>query len=104
MVWTEFYDSSSGGTTKTDYDIIWIEGTEEEAIDKFVKEFNQSPHEVACECCGSNFSVYEETDLDLRPKSFYSKTHIKIFFADVTTKEVTLVKGIDYYNNRIEGF
>jgi hypothetical protein len=58
MAWTKFMDMHSGGGTKTDYESIYIEaGSKGEAIDVFEEVFDQHPYEVACGCCGENFSV-----------------------------------------------
>lgn len=58
MAWTQFMDMHSGGGTKTDYEYIYIEAdTEDEAEELFEEIFDEYPHSVACECCGSNFSV-----------------------------------------------
>lgn len=41
------------------YDLIVIEAHEEEAIDYFIRKFGHDPRDVACECCGSNYSIGE---------------------------------------------
>lgn len=58
-VYTRFMDMHSGGGTKTDYKKIYIQAPEEEAITIFRREFGQDPGDVACNCCGPNFSVSE---------------------------------------------
>lgn len=58
-VWTRFFDLSSGGQEKTPYTTIWIEAPEEEAIEVFQEIFCLDPYNVTCECCGSDFSVWE---------------------------------------------
>lgn len=58
MAWTQFMDMHSGGGTKTNYEYIYIEADSKgEAIDVFEEVFDQHPYEVACRCCGENFSV-----------------------------------------------
>lgn len=64
-MWISFWDMHSGGGTKTDYEKIFIEANDEDhAVEIFETEFNECPYDVACECCGSNFSVdvYETLD------------------------------------------
>ena len=63
MVWTTFWDMHSGGSTKTDYDLIFIEAPMTEAIEIFEEKFNQYPHDVACQCCGENFSISSDKNL-----------------------------------------
>lgn len=57
-MWISFLDMHSGGGTKTDYEKIFIEAENEgEGVEIFEKVFDECPYDVACECCGSNFSV-----------------------------------------------
>lgn len=58
-MWTKFFDLASGGKMKTKYSAIFIELPENEAIEYFDNKFNTHPYNVTCECCGSDFSVYE---------------------------------------------
>lgn len=60
---TQFHDMHSGGTTKTSYDHIFVELPEDKAIEWFKGFFGQDPGDVACQCCGPNFSVTESPDL-----------------------------------------
>ncbi len=57
MVWTRFMDMHSGGGCKTGYEYIYIEQSEDDAIKTFERVFGQSPYDIACNCCGNNFSV-----------------------------------------------
>jgi hypothetical protein len=59
-VWTRFMDMHSGGGLKTKYSYIYIQAPEEEAISIFKKRFHRDPYDVACSCCGENFSVMEQ--------------------------------------------
>lgn len=63
-MWTRFNDMHSGGGRKTAFEYIYIEGSREEAIALFVTEFGQDPRDVACDCCGENFSVSEHETLE----------------------------------------
>jgi len=59
MPWTQFWDMHSGGTAKEKWSQIFIEAEKEEAEVIFVKRFGHSPGAVACDCCGSNYSVMQ---------------------------------------------
>jgi len=56
-MWPSFWDMHSGGGTKTDYEKIFIEADESDAVEIFEREFDECPYDIACECCGSNFAV-----------------------------------------------
>lgn len=59
MVWTEFFDMSSGGGGKTSYSEIFIEAPEDEARRVFENRFKRNPDHVTCNCCGPDFAVFE---------------------------------------------
>lgn len=59
MTWTHFYDMHSGGGQKTNYSSIFVELPEEEAIEYFVNRFGHHPYDIACHCCGENYSLSE---------------------------------------------
>lgn len=61
-MWTRFFDMASGGTSKTDYNVIYIELPKQEAIEYFENRFNTHPYNVTCSCCGEDFSVREAED------------------------------------------
>ncbi len=62
-MWTRFMDMHSGGSMKLDWPYIYIEAPEKEAKLIFYNMFNRHPDDVACNCCGSNYSVSESVDL-----------------------------------------
>jgi len=63
-MWTMFWDMHSGGGTKIPpYEKIYIEAPLDDALRVFQSKFNENPYEVACECCGQNYSVSEYPDL-----------------------------------------
>lgn len=65
-VWTCFWDMHSGGYPKIkDYTKIYIQAPMHRSIDLFIEQFNQRPDDVACDCCGPNFSVSEGDSLAL---------------------------------------
>ena len=62
--WTKFMDMDSGGSQKTPYAYIYIQGTEDKATQVFKKLFpDEDPNNVTCECCGEDFSVSKSDSL-----------------------------------------
>lgn len=61
---TRFMDMHSGGYLKTPFTHIYIDETLEEAVKIFKDLFKQDPDEVACTCCGKNFSYDEYSSLE----------------------------------------
>lgn len=60
-----FFDLASGGYKKTPYDYIYITApSEEEAVVEFEDYFGFSPEETTCECCGSDYSIYETEEIE----------------------------------------
>ncbi len=64
MTWTQFHDMHSGGGQKLDWGQIFIEGTEAEARNRFIRIFGEDPDNVTCDCCGPDYSVSEEPTLE----------------------------------------
>lgn len=62
-MWTKFWDMNSGGGTKEQWSLIFIEAPEEEAIAVFYNRFGHDPNRVTCACCGSDYSISEEESL-----------------------------------------
>lgn len=60
--WTQFDDCHSGGGTNTEYEVIYIQAPQDEAIAVFGARFGMSPYSVNCSCCGQNYSVSECAD------------------------------------------
>lgn len=58
-MWTHFWDMSSGGSTKLDWDHIYIEAKKSEARKIFEKKFDRDPDNVTCDCCGADYVVEE---------------------------------------------
>ncbi len=58
-MYTKFYDMSSGGSKKLGACTIFIEATKDKAVDLFERIFGRDPCNVTCQCCGSDYSVYE---------------------------------------------
>jgi hypothetical protein len=63
-MWTQFFDMSSGGSEKTEWTRIYIEAPLDKAVRVFEKTFYRSPYNVTCECCGPDFAIYEDEELD----------------------------------------
>lgn len=62
MVWTRFFDMYSGGIRNTEYETIYIELPEKEAIKYFELEFGIDPLNTNCDCCGSNYSIKSQNN------------------------------------------
>lgn len=66
MTWTKFYDMHSGGSVKEPpFEVIYIQLPQDQAIDAFELRFGHSPGDIACNCCGENYSVSEHETLEL---------------------------------------
>jgi len=78
-VWTRFFDLSSGGGNKVGPDVIWIEAPEEKAVELFEAIFGRNPYNVTCECCGSDYAVYEDPFKPDHGDWVVSKEHIEKF-------------------------
>lgn len=70
MLVTRFFDMCSGGQSKTDYDVILIEGGEKEARKIFMKRLGLDPDNITCDCCGEDFDV-TEIDMAELPTGLY---------------------------------
>jgi hypothetical protein len=63
-MFTRFFDLSSGGNNKEKWDIIIIKAPKAKACKIFEKRFGHSPYDIACFCCGENYSVSEYETLE----------------------------------------
>jgi hypothetical protein len=63
-MWTLFWDMHSGGGSKEDYDLIFVELPEEDAVTWFYNRFGHNPNRVSCTCCGNDYSISEEEDFE----------------------------------------
>lgn len=63
-MWTRFMDMHSGGGCKEPpYEYVYMEAEEDKAVDIFIQRFGHDPRDVACSCCGENYSISESMDL-----------------------------------------
>lgn len=62
MAWTRFYDLHGGGGQKTDFAEVWIEAEYDEAVRIFKEKLDYDPTSSSCDCCGPDFSIYEENE------------------------------------------
>ena len=70
--WTTFWDMHSGGNLKEPpYEKIYIELPREPAIAEFIDRFGHDPTNVACQCCGQNYSI--STDVSLKQATGYHR-------------------------------
>lgn len=58
MGWYTFFDMSSGGYTKTPYDLVIVEApSEDDARERFTCDTGREPSHITCHCCGQDYSV-----------------------------------------------
>lgn len=63
--WTRFMDMHSGGGTKVkDYEYIYIQAALDEAVSYFESSFGRDPYDVACDCCGQNYSIDQHETIE----------------------------------------
>lgn len=72
-MWTRFYDMHSGGRSKLDWEIIYIEAPKEKAIKIFKEKFDRDPFNITCDCCGDDYDVDSEETLEAVTKFFRGK-------------------------------
>ena len=65
-MWTRFFDMHSGGDRKLSDEVVYVEGNEATACERFERLFGRNPFNVTCQCCGEDFSVTELTDAEMR--------------------------------------
>jgi hypothetical protein len=58
-MFTKFYDLSSGGSAKEEFCTLYVELPISEAIEWFIDKYGHDPYNITCECCGSDYSVWE---------------------------------------------
>lgn len=64
MAWTRFMDMHSGGGSKEDFELLFIEAPEDEAKVIFYNRFGHNPERVTCTCCGDDYSISEYETLE----------------------------------------
>ena len=58
LKWFSFMDMHSGGGRKTKFDYYYVEAPDETTARAiFIDKTGEDPDDVACDCCGANFSV-----------------------------------------------
>lgn len=63
-MWTQFMDMHSGGSSKEEWQYIYIEAPEAEAKVIFYNQFDHNPERVTCTCCGNDYSISESETLE----------------------------------------
>ena len=63
-MWTLFWDMHSGGDQKEKWSHIYIEAPRQEAEIVFYNRFGHNPNRVTCTCCGEDYSISEDDDLE----------------------------------------
>ena len=64
MEWTRFMDMHSGGGLKEKWAYIYIEAPEDMAKIIFYNRFGHNPERVTCTCCGDDYSISEEKNIE----------------------------------------
>lgn len=54
----------SGGDKTLEWEVIYIEGSVAQAVEIFEQKFGRSPYSISCECCGEDYSVDDDSDLE----------------------------------------
>ena len=63
-MWTEFWDMSSGGTQKEEFQYCYIEARKRIAIIIFEEKFGHSPTNIICDCCGDDYAIKQSKTLE----------------------------------------
>lgn len=82
---TIFFDMSSGGKEKLPWTLIIIEADKPKAIEVFELKWHRNPHNVTCNCCGSDYSISEYKSLDAAKKQYAAYHHVRKI---ITAKEI----------------
>lgn len=73
--WFYVMDMHSGGGRKTKYEMYFIEAADyEDARKRFMGETGEDPDDVACDCCGANFSIGGESVSFAEAAEFWAKS------------------------------
>ena len=80
-------DVHSGGYRKEQYDQIVIEAPEDEATLIFRNRFGHDPREIACQCCGANYWIFEEEDKNVLDDLRNEDNVLFIAAKDITLEE-----------------
>jgi hypothetical protein len=85
-------DMHSGGGSKEDYDMIYIEAPQDVAEIVFYNRFGHNPNNVGCSCCGENYSISEEENLE--QLTAYERN---CEYDDATRKYIEVARTSVYY-------
>lgn len=64
MAWTRFMDMRSGGSSKEDFEYLYVEAPADEAKRIFFNRFGHNPERVTCTCCGDDYSIRSADTLE----------------------------------------
>ena len=64
-MWTRFTDMYSRGERKLEWEHIYIELPELQAIEYFKQMFNRDPNNITCSCCGEDYAIYDYSSEDV---------------------------------------
>lgn len=96
MVWTHFWDMSSGGDQKLDFHHCFIEAPKSEAKTIFYNRFGRNPDRVTCTCCGSDYSISEYPTIDEATEYHRSSRAIFGPKTDLTVQEYEKSEGVKF--------
>lgn len=100
-MFTHFCDMHSGGSQKEQWAHIFIEASEDEAKVIFYNRFGHNPERVTCTCCGDDYSIHENENLQqatayYRGCTFEGKSYVERQnkeYRDYQTLEQYLASG-----------
>lgn len=95
-MWTRFYDMSSGGGRKLQWNFIYIEAGKKDAIRVFGELFGRDPENVTCRCCGGDYSINEYPSLE--DASSYERRE-RTLETYVTRSDVKVLRETDIPKN-----
>ena len=76
MVWTHFWDMSSGGTKKLEWPHIFINTDQESAERVFCSRLGRDPGSISCECCGPDYVITEYDTLEVATAYLRGLRHV----------------------------
>lgn len=62
-MWVLFQDKNVHGVRQTNYEFILIQGTKQEAVEKFIRHFDFHPLEIVCDICETHYSIEVEENM-----------------------------------------
>jgi hypothetical protein len=90
MAWFDYFDMSSGGKQKTEWEHIYVEAdSSDEADVLFETSTGLYPHNITCDCCGEDFVVHKGESLE--DVTMFDRKRIAVVPLDVYTARPTVL-------------